>query len=321
MQIARGIKALRNFPRGSVVTIGVFDGVHVGHSRIISQAVSRAGRIGAESVVVTFDPHPLAVLRPASRAPALISLGHRIRLISRMGPDALVVVPFTKTTAEMRPEDFVRDVLASKLSAREVMVGEDFRFGRGAAADTGEFKRIAGEHGIRVTVVRPVKIAGRVVSSSAIRKAVVSGDIAKASRLLGRPASVLGTVVKGARLARSLGYPTANLNPHHEAIPPSGVYAVRAKLGRKVYGGVLNIGTRPTFYGPRDRETSIEVHIFGFRGSIYGRDIEVFFEKKIRDEVRFDSAEDLIAQIRRDEAKARAVLKNKTLQLRRGVLI
>lgn len=309
MKIVRGLSRLGGFLKGSVVTIGVFDGVHIGHRSVIRRVVERAHKLKLKSVILTFDPHPLKILRPASKIPSLISLSHRTKLIRELGADTLIVVNFTKSFARLSPGTFLKDVLVKRLGSREAYVGSNFYFGRGASADVNKFKNLAKSYGIRIKIVRPVKVSGKVVSSSLIRKLISKGDLGPASRLLGRRVSVFGTVVSGANLARELGYPTANINPHHEAVPPSGVYAVTADLAGKRLRGILNIGVRPTFYAPRDRESAIELHIFDFHERIYGREVEIFFVKKLRNEIKFAEKEALVAQIKKDEKKARAVLR------------
>jgi riboflavin kinase/FMN adenylyltransferase len=312
MRLLRGLGRLRLPEGGSITTIGVFDGVHLAHARIIGGAVKRARALGLKSVVITFDPHPARVLGGAAGVPSLISLEHRIRLIGALGPDYIVVARFTRSFAALKPEAFASRVLVSKAGAREVYIGDNFYFGRGASAGPASLEKIGRRLGFRVHIVPAVRIGSRRVSSSAIRALVRSGRLAEASRLLGRPVSVYGTVARGARIARELGYPTANINPHHEVTPPSGVYAVCANRAGRIYKGILNIGTRPTFYAPRDREPAIEVHMFGFRRKIYGEDIEVSFIKKIRDERRFRSARDLVRQIHKDERRALAAFDKQT---------
>ena len=309
MKVVDGLKNLKKPIRGSVVTIGVFDCVHIGHNKIIDLVVSRARTLGLKSVVVTFDPHPAKVFSHRSSAPSLISLDHRERLIAERGVDILVVVKFTRRFAGVQAKDFLRDVVWRRLGAKIIYAGRNFYFGRRAWAGSNELKMMAHPLGIKVVEVKPARVDGGVASSSLAREKISRGDLTGASRILGRPVSVLGTVAGGSRLARSLGYPTANINPNHEAVPPSGVYAAMVRLGRKSYKGIVNIGVRPTFYAPRDRETSIEVHIFNFHGDIYGKDLEVLFIKKIRDEIRFSGRDELIQQIRRDERAARKLLK------------
>jgi riboflavin kinase / FMN adenylyltransferase len=297
MKIIRGLKHLKLQTKESVVTIGVFDGLHAGHRKIVKNTVDDARKLGLTSVVVTFDPHPAKLLRPDIKTPSLISLKHRVGLIKELGVDRLLIINFTKEFSEMSADKFVKSVLVEKLKTREIFVGENFYFGKSAASSTGDLRKLARKHGFKVTAVKPVKIGGRIVSSSLIRKLIAKGDLADAARLLGRSVSVLGTVVKGSGIARGLGCPTANINPHHEVIPPKGVYAVRARVGMKKFIGILNIGFKPTFYSPRDKEPTIEVHLFGFKGNLYNKDIEVYFVKWLRRERKFKDRNALIRQI------------------------
>lgn len=304
MRIIRGLRNLKSPIKASAVTIGVFDGVHIGHRKIIEKVVACAKDKGLEAVVVTFDPHPSKVLSPSEKAPSLISLDHRLDIFKRLGVDTAVVINFAKPFAGMKPEDFVKKVLVGSLGARFIYTGENFYFGNSASANFSALKNLAGSYGIRAVSVPTVKVSGEAVSSSLIRRYITSGGLEKARRLLGRPVSILGTVIRGARFARVLGYPTANINPHHEVIPPAGVYAVRVRIGKVVRGGVLNIGKRPTFYAPRDKEPDIEAHIFDFKSRIYGKEIEVCFVRKIRDEKRFKDAAALVMQIKKDTGLA-----------------
>jgi len=295
--------------RDAIGTIGVFDGVHIGHIYIIRKTVERAKKLGSKSVVVTFDPHPLKVLRSKSYVPTLISLEHRMRLISELGVDRVEVLKFTKPLSRLSPEKFVKDILIDKFGLKEIYVGENFYFGHNAQADPVALKRLGKRYGFQVRVIRPLKKYGRVVSSSLIRGLILKGEISKAAKFLGRPVSVLGTVVKGESRGRILGFPTANVNPHHEVVPPPGVYAVRVKFRKRILQGVLNIGLRPTFYkDTKDLEPTIEVHILDFNKDIYNEDIEIFFVKKIRNELRFSERDDLMSQIKEDIRTARIIL-------------
>lgn len=308
MQVIKGLNTLRSV-KNSVVTVGVFDGVHTGHKKIISKVVQAAKKRKLSSVVLTFDPHPLKILNPKLKVPSLISLKHRIRLLEELGVDDVIVLNFTRSFSRILPEKFVRDILVKKIGAKAIFAGPDFYFGKGAKAGYALLRKLSRTFGFKVKIVKPVKIRGSIVSSSLIREHISKGELGRAAILLGRPVSILGTVVKGTGLAKYLGYPTANVNPHHEAIPPTGVYAVRIKLGSKRFKGVLNIGTRPTFYSPQDKEPSIEVHIFNFKGDLYGRDVEILFVKKIREERKFKVIADLISAIKNDEKKALQILK------------
>jgi len=295
---------------GTVATIGIFDGVHIGHQKIINAVVRRAKKLSLKSVVVTFDPHPMKVLEPKNAPPLLISLKHRLRLLKQMGADKCAVIRFTRRFSLTSPEVFVKKVLVDRLGVKELYIGRNFCLGKGKTGDASFLRQMGQKYGFSVHLVDFVKKDGVIVSSTHIRQLLTEAKLDLAKRLLKRPVSVLGTVVKGAALATELGYPTANIDPHHEAIPPSGVYAVKVVLGEKEYDGVLNIGRRPTFAGAKalQAEPTIEAHIFDFKGDIYGKDLEVYFVKKLRDEKKFPSKEKLVEQIMRDEKKARAIL-------------
>ncbi len=324
MKTIHGLKNLKKPLRNSIVTIGVFDGVHIGHRSIIKEAVSRAKETGAKSIVMTFDPHPMKVLNKRAFIPSLISLKHKIALIGTLGPDYLVILKFTRAVSMIPPKEFVKKILIGKLGMREIYVGENFYFGKGGAAGVEALKKISEDFGFKTRIIKPLKRYGAVVSSSAIRRLVLKGEIVKAAELLGRPVSVLGTVISGSRRGRLLGFPTANIDPHHEVIPPSGVYAVNINVHKKRFKGVLNIGTRPTFWqDPLDREPRIEAHLFGFDKKIYGEDMEILFVKKIRDEAKFKTRKGLSIQIKHDVRKAISILnaQQKTLQNQANVLI
>ena len=295
-------------PGGSVVSIGVFDGVHLGHQAILAANRARAAELGARSTVVTFETHPKGTL--LGRAPrTLTSLEHRLELFRRAGIEHTVVLAFDAALRERSAEQFTLETLVGGLGARAFVLGFDSKFGRDRRG-TPELLRGLGHD---VQVVDKVEVAGRAVSSTAIREAVELGDLEGAARMLGRPVSVLGTVVQGARRGRGLGFPTANLDLHHELHPPPGVYAGRAT---RVGGGpeqrdlpaVANIGYRPTLAGQRTSEPTLEVHLLDFEGDLYGCDLEFSFLGGLRGEQRFAGPEQLAAQIARDVAAARALL-------------
>ena len=310
MKILYGLRGIKRFNKATVLAIGVFDGLHVGHRSIIKRAARQAKKLKLKCVILTFYPHPMKLLHPkAPETLSLISLDHRIRLIEKLGADALVILGFSRAIADIPAEDFARKILVGKFNVKEICVGDNFYFGKGGYAGINELKTLGRSLGFKVNVLKSIRVGRNIVSSSLIRKLITSGELGKASKLLGRRVSVLGTVIGGARLARELGYPTANLNPHHEIIPPAGVYAVLVSYRERSYEGILNIGLRPTFYSPRDRESAIEVHIFDFKEKIYGHDLEVFFIKKLRDEVAFAGKDELVKQIKKDEVMARDALK------------
>ena len=305
MEIIRGIRN-RSIKGPTAVTVGIFDGVHRGHKKILRQLKKRAGAIKGKSCVVTFEPHPLKVLRPHGTPPLLVSPQHKMKLLEAEGVDIAVIINFTRDFAVMTPADFAKDVLNKKLNAKELLVGENFVLGKGRSGDAKYLKRLGRQLGFNVRPVKPLKSGNEVVSSTLIRKLIMSGDLERAKRLLGRNVSVLGTVVRGAKRGRVIGFPTANIDPHHEATPPSGVYIVKVKLGGRQYRGVLNIGFRPTFHDARkESEPVIEVHIFDFNKLIYGRDMEIVFLKKIRSEKKFEDEMKLAARIKKDMAIAK----------------
>jgi riboflavin kinase/FMN adenylyltransferase len=298
-------------PRGAVVSVGVFDGVHRGHQAILARNVEVARELGARPTVVTFRQHPKAVL--LGRAPrTLTSLEHRLELFRRAGVEHTVALTFDDALRDVPADEFAREFLQGELRARRLVLGFDSKFGRDRAG-TPEFLASRGHD---VEVVGQVVVAGRPVSSTAIREAVELGDLEAAAALLGRPVAVYGQVVAGEQLGRRLGFPTANLDLRHELHPPTGVYAVRARsvrYGRPTVvgpdrGGVANIGFRPTVAGARPDEPRIEVHLFDFDGDLYGEHLEVEFVRRIRGEQRFGGLAELGAQIERDAAEARRAL-------------
>ena len=306
MKVIRGVKNIRRRFKKPVVTIGVFDGVHLGHKEVISGLVKRARCIKGTSVVVTFDPHPAKILYPKKTLPLLMSPEHRIKLIEELGGDALILLKFTRSFSKLSAENFVKCILVKKIGAREILLGKDFVFGRNKLGKRSFLKMAGEKSGFKVIEIPMARHSGALISSSRIRRLITEGKIDLASKLLDRPVSILGTVKKGVKRGGLLGYPTANIDPHHEAIPPSGVYAVLARYKGKTYGGILNIGNRPTFY--KYSEPTIEVHMFNFKESIYDEDLQIEFVKKVRDEKRFPGKDALIDRIRLDEEKSREIL-------------
>jgi riboflavin kinase / FMN adenylyltransferase len=286
--------------RNAVVAIGVFDGVHRAHRAIITAAIRRARRIGGCAVVITFWPHPRG-------QESLYSLEHRLRILEQMGVGLCIVVPFTRAFSRLSPDAFVRKVICGRLKARAVYVGENFRFGKNAAGDASDLSRLLEPCRVEVRIFRTLKTGGAVISSSYIRRLISRGELAAAAGLLMRPVSVYGHVVHGTGRGARLGFPTANIDPHHEITPPSGIYAVRVFARDMAAKGVCYIGTRPTFHR-RGTSTAIEVHIFGFNKNIYGSYLEAQFIRKIRDQINFSSSDELISQIKRDIVKAKKIL-------------
>jgi riboflavin kinase/FMN adenylyltransferase len=307
MKTTENLCALRRVRRPIVLAAGFFDGVHRGHQKVIGRAVARAAGIRGQAWVLTFDAHPLRILAP-ERAPLLLtSTGHKLRLLERLGVDGCLVIPFTRQLAGIEPSDFVERLARCIPSLREILVGGNWRFGRHGRGDARLLARLGAAKGFGVTVVRAVSRGGEPVSSTRIRARILRGRLAEAARMLGRPFGILATVVPGRSLGRRLGYPTANLDPHDEVVPPRGVYAVWARAGGRIHEGVLNFGVRPTL--GRDRHPTLELHLLDFSASLYGREVEVFFVRRLRPERAFPSEQALTRQIAADVRQARAVLR------------
>ncbi len=289
----------------SVITLGNFDGLHLGHQELIRKVIGRAREIGASSIVVTFRPHPLKILAP-DKCPPLISIyEEKIRLFEKLGIDVLVKIPFTLDFAKMSPEDFVREILCDMLGAKEIFVGYNYRFGRGREGNIATLKNLGEKFGFSVREVEQVSLGGEVISSTKIRHLLKDGEVEHAAKLLGRTYAVTGIVVRGDGRGKDLGFPTANIAPKHSIVPADGVYAVRLYVRDKFYDGIANIGIRPTF---GKNTLAIEVHIFEFNEDIYGEEISLYFVGRIRKEKKFASAAELIRQIRADIETARRML-------------
>jgi len=290
----------------TVLTIGNFDGVHLGHRAILSRVLNRARELDCQPVAVTFEPHPLRVLRPDMPLPLLTTPAQKCRLLEEAGMAGVVVIPFTREFAELPAREFVRQYFFERLSTREIVVGYDYRFGKNREGNLDLLKEMGRSLGFTVQVVWAVEVNGAVVSSSLIRAMLRLGKVAEAAQLLGRCYRVEGRVVPGkGRGAKLLGIPTANLEPYNDILPASGIYAVRAGWQGRTYAGVANIGTCPTF---NNQELTLEVHLLDFAGDLYGENLEVEFVSRLREERRFPSLGDLAAQIRADITRAREVL-------------
>ncbi len=303
MRRLEGLDALPAGLRGgAVATVGVFDGVHLGHFVVMRRVVERARELGATPAVVTFSGHPKNVL--VGRAPATVtSLEHRLLLFERAGIEAALVLEFTPLLRELSAEAFARRVLVEGMGARELVLGFDSKFGKDRGGTVESLQPLAAELGFGLTEVPPMRLGERAVSSTAIREAVQLGELERAATMLGRPVSLLGTVRRGDGRGRELGFPTANLDPHHELRPPDGVYAVLVLLDGELRPAVANIGERPTFGSPGH---SVEVHLLDWSGDLYDRELEVHFLELLRPEGTFAGAAELVAQIGRDVEAARA---------------
>jgi riboflavin kinase/FMN adenylyltransferase len=297
----------------SVVTIGEFDGVHRGHQRIVGRAVQAAGEAGLPAVVVTFDPHPDEVIRPGSHPPMLCSGRRRAELLAGLGVDALCVIPFTLEFSRVGPDEFVRTVLADRLRARRVVVGENFRFGHKAAGDVALLAELGEKYDFTAEGVPLLSENGVTISSTGIRARLAEGDVAAAAHDLGRPHRVEGIVVRGHQRGRALGFPTANLSsPPHTAIPADGVYAGwLARLGsggaeRERWPAAISVGTNPTFDG---QEQTVEAYALDRDDlDLYGAHMAADFVTRLRPTLKFSSADELVAQMHVDVGDARRLL-------------
>jgi riboflavin kinase/FMN adenylyltransferase len=296
-------------PEGSAITIGTFDGVHLGHRALIARTVERAGELGAASVVLTWDRHPAATLRP-DRAPRLLTSPERkIELLSATGVDTIVVIPFDEDLASLPPEGFVREVLVSGLGARAVTVGEGWRFGHKAAGDVELLRSLGSELGFEAEGMALQEVAGGPASSSRIRRAVAEADLELARTLLGRPHDISGRVVRGAGRGRGLGFPTANLAvAADQALPPIGVYAGQAEVIGLTKPAAVNIGVNPTFGGKEGSDLSIEAYLLDLDADIYGQKLRLELWQRLREEVHFGSVGELVAQIDSDVTATRELV-------------
>jgi riboflavin kinase/FMN adenylyltransferase len=305
--VLRTIDALRTVPGPLFLAIGVFDGVHLGHQAVIGRALEAARREGGTAVVVTFDPHPVRILRPEQAPRLLTSTEHKLQLIRALGATHQLIIHFDAAFAATPPEDFIRALVSGAQPLREICVGFEWSFGKGRAGNLALLERMGSELGFAEVGVPAVEMDGEIISSTLIRRAVEQGDLARAARMLGRNFTILGTVVEGDRLGRKLGFPTANLSAHNEQYPPNGVYAVQARHGERILPGVANIGVRPTVKQSAG-ERLLEVHLFDFDEEIYGEDLEITFRKFLRPEQKFAGLDELRQQIASDAEQARAVL-------------
>lgn len=298
-----GVQAVSS---GCVVTIGVFDGVHLGHQRILGRVLEEARRRRLPSLVFSFEPTPQEVMSPQKAPARLMRLREKVLVLAGAGIDHLYCPPFESALQELEPGEFIERLLVGTLGVQHLVVGDDFRFGRGRA---GQFDHLAAggrQFGFGVDQVGSVTSGGLRVSSTAIRNALAAGDLATAARLLGRPYRMAGRVSRGRQLGRQLGFPTANMRLHRRVSPVSGIFAVRVHgVAKEPLDAVASIGTRPTVAGV---EPLLEVHVFDFTGDLYGRHIAVDFVARLRDEVRFDDLEALRRQMELDAAEARRAL-------------
>jgi riboflavin kinase/FMN adenylyltransferase len=289
-----------DLPRGGIATIGNFDGVHLGHRRILEAVVARARETGRPSIAITFEPHPLSVLRPDRAPRRLQTLHQKEEAIEALGVENLLVIPFTRDFSLIEPEEFVRSVLEERLAVSELFLGSHFAFGRGKRGDLALLTRLGPECGFVASGVEEVFFEGEPVSSTRIRTAIARGDVRRANAMLGREYELDGLVAKGDKVGRKIGYPTINLEPENELHPADGVYVTQIHIrsfGRR-FDCVTNIGRRPTVY--EDYATTIETYVLDFAADVYGEKVRLFFFDRLREERKFPSVTDLSEQIGRD---------------------
>ena len=292
---------------GTIVTVGTFDGMHRGHWEVLKQIHSRGEASGRRGVLVTFDPHPLRIVRPEHAPRLLTTPVEKKEILAESGLDYLVFLTFTPVLSRYTPRRFVEEILVERLGVKELVIGHDHGFGRDRSGDAETLKEIGVELGFSVDVVPPVQSAGEAISSSSIRRSLEAGDVVRARLGLGRPYSIRGLVVRGEGRGRTLGFATANLaqSSSEKLVPPAGIYAVRGILRRGTYPGALHVGPRPTFRGS---PPTIELHLMDFEGGLYGEEVRVDFVRYLRDVRPFSSVEGLVHQMRDDVGLARRVL-------------
>jgi riboflavin kinase/FMN adenylyltransferase len=302
MQIVRGLESSRPDAGPSAVALGAFDGIHLGHRAILGTAVALARQGKIRALACTFDRHPMEVLQPDRAPMPITTLEERLELIAGTGIDTTVVIPFTPAVASVEAKAFVQDVLIGTLEAREIVVGFNHRFGRGARGDAQLLESLAAPLGFRAHIVPAFLVDGVAVSSSEIRAALQRGDLPNAERLLGRPYSIRGEVVRGAGRGRTLGFPTANVKTERPLGLPVGVYVCRLLAGGRQHQAVVNVGYRPTF---GETDLSVEAHVLDFAGDLYDQSVTLTFLRRLREERKFPSVDALKEQIALDVAAAR----------------
>jgi riboflavin kinase/FMN adenylyltransferase len=305
LHVVRDLLRETDLPRGGVATIGNFDGVHLGHRRILETVVARAREAGRPSVAITFEPHPLSVLRPDRAPRRLQTLHQKEEAIEALQIENLLVVPFTRDFSLTEPEEFVRSILRDRLAVSELYLGSHFAFGRGKRGDLALLRKMGPECGFVASGVEEVFFAGEPVSSTRIRTAIARGEVKTANAMLGREYELDGLVAKGDKVGRKIGYPTINLEPENEFHPADGVYVTQIDIrsfGRR-FDCVTNIGRRPTVY--EEFDTTIETFVLDFSANVYGEKVRLFFFDRLREERKFPSVTELSAQIGRDIEETR----------------
>ena len=310
MQLIENLNDIREPFEGAVITIGNFDGVHIGHQALFHAAIEKADAIGGTSIAMTFEPHPIRVMKQNGHPPLITLYEQKVELVAKSGVDVLICIPFTLEFAKIGAREFVEDILLRQIGVRAIVVGQDYTFGRKREGDLNLLQRLAKQLDFEVIVIDWIEFANHApdrISSTKIRELVMDGRLEEARSLLGRHYQIRGKVMEGrGRGGKLLGFPTANINLQDELCPKTGIYAVKVELEGQRLLGVANIGYSPTF---DDHIFTVEVHILDFEGDIYDKDIRVNFVSRIRDEQKFASIDELATQIGRDILKAREILK------------
>lgn len=305
MEIIRELNNKLDYPN-PVVTIGNFDGVHIGHQKIFKKVVEKAKEINGTPMAITFNPHPIRILAPERGLKIITTFEDKVRLISGNGIKVLICISFSKEFAKTDPDDFIKSILIDKIGAKWVIVGHNYAFGKGKKGTTALLRNRGRRYGFGVSVVRYAKVYDDIVSSSRIRSLLLRGRVCEASKMLGRAYHIEGTVIRGAGRGKSLLHtPTANITTPNELVPKEGVYAVRVSIAYEIYDGVANIGKNPTF---GDVPMSYEVHIFDFNKNLLGERIKIHFIDRIRDEKKFSGISELEEHIKKDIEKAKQIL-------------
>jgi len=304
LKTLHSISDFAQLPSPLFLAIGVFDGVHLGHQAVISTSARHAHSADGTPVVVTFDPHPAKVLRPQKAPHLLTATQHKIALIRNLGVAHLLVIEFSPEFAATPPEQFISQLVAHSQALREICVGHEWSFGKDRAGNLDLLEKLGARFHFNVVGIPPVLMDGEVVSSTAIRQAVETGDLKKAAKMLGREYTILGTVMHGQAVGNKIGYPTANLSAHSEQFPPNGVYFAEAWIHGVQHHGVVNLGFRPTVSRGESQRT-LEIHLLDFDRDIYGEDVEIRFLQYLRPERKFESVDALARQIDADVKQAR----------------
>ena len=302
MELIRELDNLPDELRRGALTIGNFDGVHLGHAEIIRQMVARAGELGGPAVVFTFDPHPALLLRPEQPPLPVCRTDRKVELLGRLGVDAVIVYPTDQAFLKLSAEDFFNQIVKGRLATRAMVEGGNFFFGHNRQGNVDLLREFCHASGVTLEVVKPVQVDGLIASSSLVRRLLSAGQIEAANKILTAPYRVRGKVARGAGRGRQLGFPTANLEQVETLLPIEGIYAGRAEIDGQIWPAAVSLGPNPTF---DETGLKLEVHLVGYSGSLYDSHIELDFLARLRDVIRFDSVDELLGQMARDVAKTK----------------